>query len=641
MKKADGTRRSLYKLFMLKLKTSILAAVFTTYNSRERRSITATGFGKKFLTPVFRAVSSSISTSITSSVLSKIAKYLLSIRLRVYGTVLMSFGLYTAAFHLVKNFILSEGRYIPDILVGIAAALSSIPLTFSDGTLSSALISSRIGRVISSVTGIRPEMIQTDEVRGKTNHGFLVGLALGVMTFFFTPLRLIFAMVCIVAVWLTFVSPEFGLIISAMLLPFIGTGYLTALTSLTFVSFILKLVRGKRYVTLETMDVAALGVLLIILTTAVGALVPEASTMAVRLALFMTTYFMASSLMRNREWLGRATGAFIFGCTASSLAVIAVYVAGLFFRGIAASASELFGSSLLGLSLSGSISGFNMLLTLAIPLAAARTISPPEGASRSVSAVSAVIMIAVPALSGSTVALVAIFAALTLLLMIYTPKFVFLPVGLAAAATASYFAFPSVAKKVISTLSAGFNNFIEVRYSAWRFTPDVLSKTFFAGVGFGDEAFALTVNPGVSATHVYNTPLQFWISTGIIGIACLALFFWYLTTSTFRTADNVDLVKRSPALRGSGYGKTESSAFALKRRMAAAGPYAAAFGLMLYGFADYVFSDGRIFLAFWLVSGLAGAASRGAREEIRINEASWRDASDPDHFAETEIRADR
>ncbi|MBQ7671400.1 MAG: O-antigen ligase family protein [Clostridia bacterium] len=641
MKKADGTKRSLYKRFMSKLKTSILAAVFTTYNSRERRSIMATGFGKKVLTPAFRAVSSSISSSITSRVLSKIAKYLLSIRLRVFGTALMSFGLYTAVFHLVNNFILSESRYIPDILVGVVAALSSIPLAFSDDTLSSALISSRIGRVISSVTGIRSETIQTDEVRGKTNHGFLVGLALGVMTFFFTPLRLIFAIVCIVAVWLTFVSPEFGLIISAMLLPVIGTGYLTALTAITFVSFILKLVRGKRYVTLETMDVAALGVLLIILTTAVGALVPEARTMALRLALFMTVYYMASSLMRNREWLGRATGAFIFGCTAASVAVIAVYVAGLFFRGMSASASELFGSSLLGLSLSGSISGLNMLLTLAIPLAVSRIISPPEGASRSVAAASAVIMIAVPAVSGSAVALVAIFAALTLLLMIYTPKFVFLPVGLAAAATVSYFAFPSAAEKAVSALSSGFNNFVEVRYSAWRFTPDVLSKTFFAGVGFGDEAFSLTVNPGVSANHVYNTPLQFWISTGIIGIACFALFFWYLTTSTFRTADNADLAKSSPALRGSGYGSSESSAFALKLRMAAAGPYAAAFGLTLYGFADYVFSDERIFLAFWLASGLAGAASRGAREEIRINEASWRAASDPRHSAEAEIRADR
>lgn len=641
MKDRSGAKRSLYKRFMSKLKTSILAAVFTTYSSRERRSPMTTKFGRKVLTPAFRTVSSSISSSVTSLVLSKIAGFILSVRLRVFGTALMSFGLYTAVFHLAKNFMLSEQRLIPDILVGLVAALASIPLVLSDDTLSSALVTSRFGGVISSATGIRPETIQRDEVRGKTNHGFLIGLALGVLTFFFPPLDVVLTIACFAAFWVIFVSPEFGLIISAMLLPFIGTGELTVLTLVTFVSFILKLVRGKRYVTFEKIDVAALGVFLIILTTAVGALVSESRTLALRLALFMCVYFMASSLTRNRSWLGRASGAFIFGCTAASAAAIASFIAGLFFRGVQTTASDLFGASLLGSYMSGGASGLNMLLTLAIPLAASRMISPPDGSSRTLAAVSALIMLAVPAISGSAVALVAIFAALTLVLMVYTPKFVFLPLGIAAGAGVAYFALPSVSAKVISALSAGFNNFVEARYSAWRFTPDVLSKTFFAGVGFGDEAFALTVNPGVSATHVYNTPLQFWISTGIIGIACLALFFWYLTTSTFRTIDNVDLIKHSASLRGSDNGSSDSSAFALKRRMATAGPYAAAFGLALFSLADYIFSDERIFLAFWFVAGLAAASSRGVRDEIRTNEASWKASCDPRQSAEADIRSER
>gem|GEM_PF-2696162 len=635
----ERSRRGFSKALYSKLKTSVLAAVFTSYRDREKKSIYDSGFGRRVLSPALKAVSSKISSCVTSEFLKKAAAFLLSLKLRVYGTFLVSFGIYTAIFYLANNFILSDDRKVSDILVGAVVALAALPILFSDETLSSALTSSRLGAQIMRVTGIRREKIQTERVRGKSNHGFLAGIAAGVISYFISPLAVIFVLLSLAALWLISASPEFGAILLLFSIPFLNLSNLTALLAATLISFALKVVRGKRYVTFETLDAAVLGIFLVLIFASIGTHSGESSSISLRMALYITVYFLAANLMRSKGWLDRASSSLVAGVAAASGVVTAVSVAGIFFTGAGAGFAGVLGRSLLTGRLTGADpAAFNMLIASAFPIALSHFIHSPEGVGRRSSAVALLLMIYPLVEHRSLFAIISIAAASMLLLMIYSGKFIYLPISLAVVGVASSLLFPNFWGSVSRVFGTGFDSFTNLRSSAWHSATDILSRSFIAGIGFGKGAIhTASAAPGkLPADHVYNTYLQFWIESGILGFVLLIVFVWLIVTAFFKTADTIDLARHSSVLKGdaptgrrkSGDALSFAQEFALSRRLAVAGPFCSTVCLLIYAMGDHIWEDPAVFLVFWAVAGLASAGVRGVREEINDHEASSADGRD-------------
>ena len=152
-------------------------------------------------------------------------------------------------------------------------------------------------------------------------------------------------------------------------------------------------------------------------------------------------------------------------------------------------------------------------------------------------------------------------------------------------------------------------------------------RSFLGGVGEGREAFGAVSSAHISgmltAGHSYNTYLQIWIASGIVGFVLLILFIWFILTASFTSFDRLDRAKTSGKLaqilpKTPGGGDSAASDFSLSGRMAIAGPLCSVIGLLIYGAGNYIFADLRVFLAFWIAAGLVAA---GVRSERRFTSA--------------------
>ena len=628
----------------MKLKTSVLAAVFTSYRSRERRSIFKTRFGNKVLSPVFTTVSRLISSSVVTEALSFLAGFLLSLRLKLYGAMLFAFGVYSAASAVAEQFILSGGREVSGVIFGAVCALSSLPLIASDETLSGTLSSSRFGAALCRITGIRREATEVAEARGRASYGFLIGAALGTLTFFVSPYRIVLVAVSVIALWLIMTSPEFGIISTAFMLPFWSTARLTALAAATALSYLIKVVRGKRFVTFELTDGAAFGLLLVLLFSSFTS--GDAWRIPLKMALYMTVYFLAASLIRSTDWWGRAAGAAVAGASFAGGAVALAALGGIFVPGIGSTLGQLFASSVLSTRLTGNDpSVFNMYMTLAIPLVVSRLLIPKRRAR--LYDVAALALTVYPMIeTRSAYAFFSAAVGVLILLSIRKPRLAFLPLAGVAAAGIVRLAFPSFFMSVWNSVSTHFEQFVSLRSNTIGAIASLPAKTYIAGIGFGDETFSVaTSGAGAAGASFYNTFFKFWIQTGLVGALMLVLFIWLLVSASFGIFDRIDLARHSQAIKSAAPLRTSREAaspfaleFAVSRRMAIAGPLASALALVVYGVADNVWADDRIFLFFWIVCGIAAGAVRCTRGEIKDHENSWNESVDAGRALDVDIR---
>ena len=606
--------------FSEKLKTSLLAAVFTSYRPHEKPFLRAGGKAGA----AADAVSSQIGSSRTSGLLSSFAALLLSLRLRVYGTFIASFGIYTAVFAIIKNFIMSDARMIGDAVFGIVVALSSLPIINSDETLSSALLSSRFGSFVRWLTGIREESMRTETARGRANHGFLFGLAAGIVSFFVTPRAVVLALLGALALWLIMTAPESGVILTAFLIPLVTPVYLTFALGVTTLSFILKLVRGKRYVTLEMLDVSVFAIFLVLMAGSVAPFFGSSLAVSLNMALCLAAYFTAANLMHGKKWISRASSALVTGVAVASAAIIFIKASRYFGLKDLSDGVGILGSSMLRARIAGTDPVcFNMAVCAVFPVALSRFIKPPEGRHRVFSALAMALMLFPLIEYRSVFASLAVAAASMMVLLIYSPRFIWLPLGTAGVGAVVAAFFPAVAERLLSFLGAGYAGFANIRLSAWSDAADILRRTFPGGAGYGAETYAAVSSAHVRGVafsgHSYNTYLQILIESGVVGFVFFVVFIWLLLTAAFKSFDSLALAKRTDSLillAPSGKADAFTSEFSVSSRMATAGPLCSVIGLAIFGAGDYIFYDTRIFLTFFLAAGLVAAGVRSTREQV-------------------------
>ena len=246
-----------------------------------------------------RFVSRLFDQSLTAAAASGLRLYFMQLRLRVAGMFLLTFGAYSAAVSLLLRFFTSREADGGAVYFGIFLAASSIPLLLSQKSIAASLTDSRAGSIVCEYLGIRRETLGGDGLCGRMSHGFIAGVICGTLTFAFSPFDILGFILLLAAVCIILTVPEAGLMMCAALFMWCDPRVHCIILGATLVSYILKLVRGKRSFALRRSDaVCAVFALSVAFCTLFSSGDMGTGDVLVRL-LLISAYFLTVLLYRS------------------------------------------------------------------------------------------------------------------------------------------------------------------------------------------------------------------------------------------------------------------------------------------------------------------------------------------------------
>ena len=652
----DGFATKIYSL----LCGGLFGRFFTSYSSDPGRIAGAVSGERKLrgkLDSARRGVARAIESSIACSLYCKLIKYLMSVKVKVYGTAIITFFMYSAAVSLFRYVMDGYDGLPVEFIRFVLLAMAAVPLVLSGTGLYKTLAASALGKKILSVTGNRAEGYETYPPCGRCNVAFLVGTVLGLATYFvpaMTVVRMLFRLIWTMAV---FHSPEFGIVSLFFLMPFDTTMTLVAEVAIVVAAFILKLILGKRTVKLESVDLAALmfGFMMFV----GGVFSVSASSMKPMLVYlcFMSAYFLIVCLMRSGEWLGRCLISAVSAGTAVAAYGLFQYLTGAIGFSTQWLDAEMF-EGISGRAIS-TLENPNVLgeyLVMIIPMAAVLFLCRYDGAKNRLAALAAFgcmcCCLVVTWSRGAWLGI--IFGALVFcliwikrilhMLWVFVLALPFLPTIL-----------PDNILARITSIGNVADSSTAYRLNIWLGTVKMLPDRILSGIGIGNGAWKLVyphyaLTGMTEAQHSHSLYFQIWVELGAIALVIFVGFLVLLFMSNFTMykslADAGDSIvaRISPAPLKDGEdavrrdfakndGKTVSRA-KTTMRMNAAAPLCGVAGVLIQGFTDNIWYNYRVFLMFWLCLGLCSAYASFGRERISSGKILEHES---EHNAETDI----
>ncbi len=531
-------------------------------------------------------------------------KKALDIHLRSLGTCLFSFGLFVSIAYLLKKyaFFLSDTSFF-DLYLGIVFALIGGITTSSSKRVSEAICESKIlSFLLFSVLGLKkPYVSRSYKPVGRGNIAFLVGIALGALSFILSPYKILFASLFIILGYLILTTPECGVVCIFLTVPFISTINISLLSAFVTLSWLIKLMRGKRTLSMNALDVSVLAFSVVIFLGGVVSVTPsESFKLSLIYLSLMSGYFLTVNLIKTSAWLFRCIKALIFSLSITAFVGVFQYflevvphawLDNTIFSYIPTRAVSLFeGSNVLA-----------EFLILTIPFLFVFLISSYKGNSRlgltTLFALSLLCLVFTWSKGGFIAAIVGGMV----LLLIYSKKTAAFLISLLFFVPFISAILPSsVFDRLLSTFE-GFNSSMNYRIGVWDGVDKMVADCFASGIGLGESAFK-KVFPLYSpqavetAPHTHNLYSQIIVSVGVLGlilfITVLLIFIRHFAFYYSRAKIDNRRIKLSSVAGFSGI-----------------------VSILVQGFTDYVWYNNRIFLLFWLVLGITSATIRTAENE--------------------------
>ncbi|MBE6536424.1 MAG: hypothetical protein E7673_00570 [Ruminococcaceae bacterium] len=562
-------------------------------------------FSDKVLVGIGYAYSKRILSSKAVKFFEKIKIALSEASIKCYGIFMLAFGLATLFLHFAEYYFLDfMNTPTAALIVGSSFTLVGFVLMFFDVPLVDSLQKWKLTNTILFDT----LCLKRTRSAPKTNYTerAIIPVTIGI---FFAAIGFIISIpataigaLALVFITLSLASPEFALMTTLFALPFIpalphSTLILSSMVVIAVVSFISKVLLGKRFFHFEQYDAVLLIFMLFVLISGIFNKGIVSFEKSLALVILASVYFLVSNVIVNRRLAENAVKIIVFSSVPTAIIGLILYfltptkaewIDPLFTTEISSRAYSTFGNP----------NVYAVFLIVATVFSVALTIDKAENNSFFFYACASVLNAVSLALTWSRGAWVAALLAALAFIIIRSkraPKLLLIPAM--CIPVALLFIPESFANRLLSLFNLGDSS-VASRLSIWRSSLRMFFDNIFIGIGVGEEAFAEEfleyAEDSVTAPHSHNLFLEIGCEVGIFAL----LFFAFILLIRVRhRATYAKYVRNSSVDNISTLSGT------------------ALFALLVFGMTDYIWYSSSTYYLFWVVFGIGSATLRISKKE--------------------------
>ena len=566
---------------------------------------TAKRFSDKVLVGAGYTYSKKVLNSRIVKFFTKIKDALCYAHVKSYGIFIIALGLATLFAHLAEYYFMdfAEAPTAP-LIAGAIITVIGFPLLFLEMPLVSAIQKWKLAGALLYDTLCIKKMTATPS--GKHFDKPLIPVTLGILFaalgFLFSLPAVMLVTLALVFIALSLASPEFALMTTVLALPYIpllphSTLIISALVTVSLLSFISKVMLGKRFLHFEQYDAVLLIFMLFILVSGVFNKGFVSFEKSLALIVIAAVYFLVSNVIVNRRLAENAVKIIVLSSVPASIVGFVLYFTAptheewidpTFSGEITARVYSTFGNP----------NVYAAFLIVATIFSVAMAIDKGDENSFFFYSAASILNSLALALTWSRGAWLAVIISILGFIIIRsrrTPKLLLIPamcipVGI-------LFLPASFIERVLSIFNLRDSS-ISSRLSIWRSSFEMLRENLFIGIGVGEEAFSeefLTyAEDSVTAPHSHNLFLEIGCEIGIFAL----LFFIYLLIIRVRHRATYAVYVRNSSVDN----LSTLSGTAL-------------FALLVFGMTDYVWYSSSIYYLFWVVFGIGSATLRISKRE--------------------------
>ena len=507
---------------------------------------------------------------------------------RAYGLILLTFGFVGIMMYILR---LTQDNSILTPILGAAISLLSLPLLFADKPLP--ILLSRFSFVDHLLYDILCIKRHTSETVAKfpVTLSVIIGLGLAALSYILPFWQVALLIGVLVFGYVGLESPEFVFLASLFTLPYLrfvphGEIWLLAAVAFALVSFLLKVLYGKRALYIEQYDIFIGAMLLFILISGIFLKGEDSFSGSVRMIILSIGYVLSGNIITNRRLAERSVNAVIVSAVISSLVSFVQLIA------------LVVGDGSLSLeSLNGILArqdGMSVFFIVGFVLAGGM-IKQASHRSRGAYILSVILILCSILLSGEFFALCAVLLAIPVYYIIKNdvrpavliPLLLILPMATLLIPNSILDGLFYLSPSVVSA---------ENLFELWNSSLGVWANNIFFGIGIGAESFA----DEMAALGVYGHPdaSNLFIELGLeAGVFALLSLFCILITRLKHRSINYLYVRNSQ----------------IERISCIAGASMAA--LLAFGMVNYIWSEPSAYYFFWCLFGMGSATLRVARKD--------------------------
>lgn len=531
-----------------------------------------------------------------SAAADKISHILSYTNVRTYGFMLLSFGLLSIFAYFAYDFLTSYFSIIVEnkisLTLGVISAIVSIPMLLIDGPISTVVQQYPItDTILFDFLCMKRMPPSEDETIHHPTLAIIAGILFALLGIYVSTAYVVLALLLLLYLCLSLMSPEFSLFITLLLLPYIplgssqGYAILALMILVTVVSFFRKLAFGKRVMYLEQYDMLLLLMLISVLCSGIFVSGISSFKWSIKYILLSIVYILTGNIITNRRLADRAVS--VIAVSAVPPAIISMVT---FFAEIGDVGFEslfLDGIPSVYSSVEAAASHFCICVILSLVMAV-QSSGYAKAGYFTVAAVSALGLV----LTFDPFAYIALALGIVAFLLMRHGRKSIVLVG-------ALFALPYAVLLIFGeALGAWFGAFSDGVLpdgvlSLWQSVFDTFIENLIFGIGIGSDAF-LSWLGYTGAVNSHNLFLELAAEAG--AVALVALLAILLVRMRHR-------ITYRRYLRHSDINLVSSAAGA------------AIIALLSIGAVSYIWQDLSVFYIFWCIFGIGSATLRIAKQE--------------------------
>ena len=314
-KQNNRLRKSMFDSFsswlFRSLRTGFFGFVFTSYDKSNNRFLAFVKAKKAKRKPKDRnIVAYRVEENNLVNALPKARDFFLNVAMKNYAIILALIGITMIGLYFLSPYANLLNTPFHMIVTGVVCMIISVLMFLSKSSLASFVIKTKLLRIILvSFMGFDEENfrnVSKKEPFSSTSISLLLGIAFAAISYFVGPAAVATFILAVIMLYQTILSPEIGVIIILLALPFASPLVFSIFCLVVFGCYLAKYIMGKRVFKVELMDLFYLILLpVLIYGVAISSNVKTSFTMFLVTLPILIVFVIIPNLIRNTEWFKR------------------------------------------------------------------------------------------------------------------------------------------------------------------------------------------------------------------------------------------------------------------------------------------------------------------------------------------------